>query len=149
MPHIGADRVQSRLDGFFETRPEVLFAYLFGSVARGNAGALSDIDIAVYLDPLQLPKKTGYGFHCELLVELQALLANDTDLVVLNQASTVLRYQVIKDGTLIFCRSEDSRRDFHDHAVKAYLDLKPLLKAQRYYLHKRVAAGTFGGGNFG
>jgi predicted nucleotidyltransferase len=149
MSPLNADQVKFRLVGFFETRHEVIFAYLFGSVARGNAGPLSDIDIAVYLDPLQLPKKTGYGFHSELLVELQALLANDTDLVLLNQASTVTKYQVIKNGMLIFCRSEESRRDFHDHTVKAYLDLKPLLKVQRFYLQKRLATGIFGGGNVG
>ena len=34
----------------FERQPDVVAAYLFGSQARGDAGPLSDVDSAVWLD---------------------------------------------------------------------------------------------------
>jgi uncharacterized protein len=105
--------------------------------------------IAVFLDPLHIPQDCGYGYKSELLVELRAVLASEVDLVILNDVSTVLRFQVLKSGILIFCRSEDERRTFHENAIKNYLDIKPLLKVQSQYLHKRLAEGTFGGGSIG
>lgn len=149
MASLSAEQVKSRLNPFFAARPEVSFAYLFGSVAKGSAGTLSDIDIAVFLDPLQLPREGGYGYQSELLVDLKAVLAGEVDLVILNVVSTILKFQVLKNGVLIYCRSEDNRRLFHENTVKTYLDLKPLLKVQNYYLHKRFAEGTFGGESAG
>jgi predicted nucleotidyltransferase len=141
--------VKSRLLPFFAARQEVAFAYLFGSVAKGNAGKLSDIDIAVFLDPPELPQDDGYGYQSELLVELRELLAAEVDLVILNSAPTTLKFQVLKNGILIYCRSEDERRLFHENTVKMYLDFKPFLKVQSDYLYKRLAEGAFGGGNTG
>jgi hypothetical protein len=38
------------IKNFLANTRVVKFAYLFGSHARGNAGPLSDVDLAVYLD---------------------------------------------------------------------------------------------------
>jgi len=146
MTAIRKEQVKSKLLPFFSDRKEILFAYLFGSVAKGSAGRLSDIDIAVYLDPSQISQANGYGYKSELLVDLQAVLKDKVDLVILNEASTVLGYQVLKTGTLVYCALESERRKFHENTVKKYLDLKPLLKVQSYYLRKRLAEGKFGGG---
>ena len=147
MTAIRKEQIESKLLLFFSERKEVLFAYLFGSVAKESAGRLSDIDIAVYLDPVMIPEAGGYGYQSELIVELQAILKDKVDLVVLNEAPTVLRFQVLKSGSLIYCASEAERRKFHENTMNKYLDLKPLLKVQSYYLQKRLAQGTFGGGN--
>lgn len=149
MALVSEDFVKLKLPPFFTGKKEVVFAYLFGSVAKGTSGNLSDTDIAIYIDPCQLPRDGGYGYQSELLVELQAVLAGKVDVVILNSASTILKFQVLKSGILIYCRSEDERRLFHENAVKKYLDLKPLLKVQSYYLRKRLAEGTFGGGRVG
>ena len=37
------------IQSYFAGQPEVVVAYLFGSVARGRANHLSDVDIAVLL----------------------------------------------------------------------------------------------------
>jgi len=137
---------KSRLQPFFTDKPEIAFAYLFGSVAKGNAGRLSDIDIAIFLDPMRLVRDSGYGYQSELSVELQSILSGQVDLVILNDASTILRFQVLKNGVLIYCRSEKQRRVFHEDAVGKYLDFKPFLKTQSRYLYKRLAEGSFGGG---
>jgi len=149
MAFVNKEFVKSKLPSFFSAKREITFAYLFGSVAKGSAGKLSDIDIAVFINPMYLPLDSGYGYKSELLVELQAVLAGEVDLVILNSASTMLKFQVLKNGALIYCRSEDERRMFHEKAILKYLDIKPLLKIQGHYLRKRLANGTFGGGSVG
>jgi hypothetical protein len=47
MPSV--DDLQAKLRAVLEPRSEVLVAYLFGSVARGTSGPLSDVDVAVLL----------------------------------------------------------------------------------------------------
>jgi predicted nucleotidyltransferase len=149
MAFVNKELVKSKLLPFFSAKREITFAYLFGSVAKGNAGTLSDIDIAVFIDPMYLPRDIGYGYKSELIVELQAVLAGKVDLVILNSASTMLKFQILKNGALICCRSEDERRMFHEKAILKYLDIKPLLKIQGHYLRKRLAKGSFGGGGVG
>ncbi len=147
MAVLGEEQIRSKLFPFFSERKEIVFVYLFGSAAVGKAGKLSDIDLALYIDPGLIPVAYGYGYQSEAIVELQSILKSKVDLVVLNEAPTVLRFQVLKNGALIYCASEDERRNFHEHTMKKYLDLKPLLRVQGYYLHKRLAEGKFGGGS--
>ena len=45
------------LQRFFADREEVAFAYIFGSVARGKSGPLSDIDIAVMCEDCETDVK--------------------------------------------------------------------------------------------
>lgn len=149
MEPLSVAQVENVLVPFFKTRPEVTFAYLFGSVARGTAGKLSDIDIAIFIDPSRLPPVGSFGYQSEIIVDLQALLQRDVDVVILNDASTMIRFQVLKHGKLVFCRSDSERRLFHEKAVTQYLDIKPLLQVQRHYLHKQLDEGTFGGGKSG
>lgn len=42
--------LKKTITDFLDPLPYIRFAYLFGSLASGNAGALSDIDIAVFFD---------------------------------------------------------------------------------------------------
>ncbi len=149
MAPVSVEQVQSRLLSFFDRRPEIIFAYLFGSVAKGTAGKLSDIDIAVFVDALHLPPNRGYGYQSELVVELQSILNAPVDVVILNDTPTILKFNVLQSGILIFCRLEDKRRAFHEEVVRTYLDFKPLLEIQNLYLYRQVAEGTFGGGKTG
>ncbi len=126
------------------TRPEIIFAYLFGSVATKKTNTLSDLDLAIYLDPHYRQRKKGYGYQSELIAELSSLLSTSVDVVILNRASTILKYQVIKNGVLIFSRCNKARREFHEKTIRDYLDLKPLLKVQQQYLRQRFSKPSFG-----
>ncbi len=142
-------QVEEKLRQLLEKRREILFAYLFGSFARGTAGNLSDVDVAIFLDKGQIPGSGPYGYKSEMMVTLRQYTGKDVDLVILNDASTLLRFQVIKDGKLLLCRSEGDRLRFHEKSLREYLDFKPFFDVQRYYLKKRLAEGTFGGGEVG
>jgi len=129
-----------------EIKPSIRFAYLFGSQAKGGGGVLSDIDIAVFFDEaIVYTGENTYGPEYELVLELEkALGAERVDLVVLNKAPIFLRFQVLKGGELIFCRSEKDRLRFHEETIRLYLDFLPFRNVQNAYLRKRIAGGTYG-----
>lgn len=88
-----------------ENDKRVRFAYLFGSLARGQAGPLSDTDIAVYLD-----RRVKFDDYRLKLMEKLAKILEDgnLDLLVLNQAPPLLRHEIIKYGILL--KDDASRR---------------------------------------
>lgn len=90
----------------FKNHPEVKLAYLFGSVATGNTGPLSDYDFAVYLSSRDA--RTVFAIKSVLLQELSIALKTDNlDIVVLDTAeSPELKYAVITEGLLIMDRDE-------------------------------------------
>jgi predicted nucleotidyltransferase len=103
----------------------VVFAYLFGSQAKGTAGSLSDIDIAVYFDD-EVDTTEYFDLKLEVLGEITDLYKTDeVDLVVLNEAPPLLAHRILKDGLLIFSDNEKVRLAFEVKAVLKYLDWKP------------------------
>jgi hypothetical protein len=130
-------------------REEIMFAYLFGSHARGTANKLSDVDVAVFLDELRLPPVGHYGYKSELLVAMRQELREPLDFVILNEAPLPLRFRVLRDGKLLFCRDTRVRITFHEKTMRDYLDFRPMQKIQVEYLHKRMAEGRFGGARDG
>ncbi len=107
---------------------EVIFAYLFGSHARGEAGKLSDIDIAVYLDP-SLPQDTMWDTFLDIASRL-SFRDVKVDVVLLNTASYRLAFEVLK-GRLLFSRDEGMRKEFTYRTLRTYLD-------RRYYDRRRA-----------
>ena len=140
------EQIKEKAQPFFASRPEVLFVYLFGSVAADQNTISSDLDLALYLDSAFQKPSTGYGYQSELITELSAILGTTTDVVILNKAALSLKFQVINKGILIYNCADQARRDFHEKAVREYLDFKPFLEVQAQYLKKRLREKTFGGG---
>jgi len=139
------EELLAKLAPAISAKPEIIFAYLFGSVAKGTAGNKSDVDVAVFLDPSFAINEEGFGYLSVLTEELSALLSTRVDVVILNSAKIVLKHQVLKSGILIYTKSNEARRTFHERTIREYLDFKPALLVQREYMHKRLLNGTFGG----
>ena len=60
---------EQKIIALAQQRPEVQVVWLYGSHAKGNAGAYSDIDLAVAFDPVQLANKLETRLRPELLAE--------------------------------------------------------------------------------
>jgi uncharacterized protein len=144
-----SDRVLPVLKTVLTSKPEIRFAYLFGSLATNTANALSDIDVAVFIDPSYKHSSRGFGYQSELIEELSSLTSHPVDLVILNKAPTLLKHRIISNGILIFSRSDAERREFHETTNRNYLDLKPIYKVQQEYLRKRLQKANCGGGTSG
>lgn len=96
----------------------IVFAYLFGSRAKGEARQESDYDIAVF------PRESlSARDRFELQQQLALALQNDVDLVDLTTANDVLRVQVIGDGKLIFSIDEPQREYFDMYALSDFARL--------------------------
>jgi len=129
------------LERYFASFDDVVTAYLFGSYARRQAGPLSDVDVAVLL--------TGApdSQHCldrrlEIIGGLMELLhVNDVDVVILNQVPLALRYRVLRDGVLLYCRDQQARIEFTARTVSEYLDFKPILQRHERAILERARKG--------
>lgn len=105
----------------------VIAAYLFGSQASGATTPLSDIDIAVLLEP---DTPSPGRLQAELISDLMLVLRrSDIDVVVLNTAPPLLKARAIS-GRLLYCRDELARVRFEVAARRGYFDTKPLRDAQ-------------------
>jgi len=125
-------------------KEEIIFAYIYGSVARDQANRLSDIDLAVYIDEDKKPEAGPFGYRSDLITELQPLAGNDIDLIILNDASNLLAYNVFKEGKLLFNKDPDLRTRVQARTVDKYLDFLPMLKVQERYLNERIDQDRFG-----
>lgn len=109
--------------------PFVLCAYLFGSVARGDAGPGSDVDIAVLTS-----KDLGPGLLdplTRLKMDLEDALGQRVDLVHLSQAPPELVHRVLRDGHLLLDKEPNGRISFEVQARNEYWDLLPILNEYR------------------
>ena len=105
----------SRLKERLDRDPNVRFAMIFGSHARGVARAGSDLDLAVYFThpPAGLD-------HLDLLSELSDLAGHEVDLVVLNRASALLRHQVLKSRIPLCLKDRLVYTAFREKAMADY-----------------------------
>jgi predicted nucleotidyltransferase len=114
----------SRLAEFFKSGEYVELAYLFGSTAEGKEGPLSDIDIGVYLSS-KLTKGERIKKRLEFTAELADLLKTDKiDLIIMNDASPVISFEIIKPNIPVFIKDEDLKLDVEQEIMSRYLDRK-------------------------
>lgn len=115
-------RVEDALNAIASRCASVEAAYLFGSVARNEAGPLSDVDVAILTEPAQADQTAG----CVQDELCRALKTDRVELVLLHNAPPPLAYRVIRDGRCVFCRDRRAKEAFETRTVMRYLDFKPL-----------------------
>lgn len=126
------------------SEPDVVAAYLFGSQAQALAGPLSDVDLAVWLDPA-LPHGRRWKRQEELLVAAaEALGTDEVQVVVLNDAPPLLVHRVLRGGERLVDRDPARRVAFETAAIERYLETIPLLEAVGRGLARRMADGSYG-----
>ena len=117
-----------RLAQILSPRDEILEAYVFGSVARGQEQTHSDVDVAVFVDP-KAKLSGGFGLRAQLTTELMASMGtNDIDVVILNQAPPLLYHRVLRDGIRIFARNLRATTVREGRAFSRYCDFVPQLE---------------------
>ena len=101
----------------------IIFAYLYGSAARGDMREDSDVDIAVFLenpedDPL---------LDASISLELEEIAGIRVDVRIINHAPAIFINQVLKDGKLLFSDDDRLRINFEVNNTNEYLDFLPLI----------------------
>lgn len=118
------------------SRRGVTLAYLFGSHAREEAGAASDVDIAVFLN---CDSKELYTSYRELMLGVREVLGSERfDLLLLNDAPPMLKFEIVSQGQLIYSRDEQTLNGFEMDAIRGFQDTAYLRRVQNNYLKERA-----------
>ncbi|HHH42292.1 MAG TPA: nucleotidyltransferase domain-containing protein [Chloroflexi bacterium] len=124
------------LKRYLERREEVVAAYLFGSHARGEADARSDVDIAFLLRP-NLPDLA----HLTLTLDWEvcdALGTDEVDVVILNTAPLEARFEILRTGRLIHSNDEALRTEWEVQTMSAWWDFRKVLDLYDCYAFRRM-----------
>jgi predicted nucleotidyltransferase len=114
---------------------EVRMAFLFGSRARGQEHAASDVDIAVLL-----PDSVGCIARLErataLAAELSRRLELRADVVVLNEAGPLLRFEAVIRGKTVLGPDLDEVFQYEQRVRMEFEDFRHI---QRFFVaeHRR------------
>jgi predicted nucleotidyltransferase len=127
---MSTDSVVETLETYFRQTPTPLVcAYLYGSRARGEEHAGSDVDVAVLLQGAT-PPQLG-GTLTTLRGELERLLRRPVDLIDVRRAPLDLVHRILRDGKLLVERDLAERVRFEVRARNEYFDLLPHLRRYR------------------
>jgi len=119
---------------YLEKRADVVFAYLFGGLAKGRPLPLSDVDIAVYFAENVNPVTN----KMEILGDLTAILQTDEiDLVVLNTAPLPLKMRILQKKKTIVDRDPFARHRYESLTMRSYFDFAKIEMdiLERRFLH--------------
>ncbi len=115
--------LQRTLAIFFRTKKKALAVYLFGSQASGRAGPRSDIDVAVLLDRKSASK--AFDLEMQWREALSRIFERDVDVVILNRADPVLKFQVYAKGAPVLIRNRREASMEKERAIDGYWDWRP------------------------
>lgn len=122
----------------------VVAAFLFGSQATGREGALSDVDVAVWLDPA-LDASERLALRLRLAAAAgRAIGSDEVHVAVLNDASPLLRHRARRSAVPLVERDAKTRVRLESRALVEYLDTKPLREELARGLRHRLAEDRFG-----
>ncbi len=122
------------LGGILGEYPFIASAYVFGSVASGKAGPMSDVDIALLLrhdapsgkDLIHTEDYLAYRIAKELGVR-------EVDIVDLNRQGLVFQHQVLKSGRLIYDADPALRIAFTASVISRFCDFEPTLRLIEHF----------------
>lgn len=123
--------------------PQLAAAWIFGSAARGDLRADSDIDVGILF---RTPGDTALDHH-RMIGELAARLESSTvphpvDVVVLESQGVIFCHRAFVEGQLIYEADHERRVDFESDTVVRALDFRPThelaLRGQAAGLRRRL-----------
>jgi len=102
--------------------PNIIAVWVFGSAQDGQIKPGSDLDIAALFETMP-----SLDEQANLRADLQqALQVDEIDLLILNQANPIVRFEAIS-GRSIFCRDRGRRAEFASLTAREYEDEMALL----------------------
>lgn len=111
----------------------IVFAYIFGSYVRKQLRSDSDIDIAIYLDT-----KMDLDTYLDLKMKLTDACKREVDLIILNEATPLLKHQIYLYNRLLFTRDKSMESNFKVKTLFEYNDMKPYLDLSYRKMIERI-----------
>lgn len=142
---MNSETICTRIRDVLANHGDLIAVYLFGSQSEGKAHGLSDVDVAVLFDD-GLSAEQMFQRTLAIGGMLEQMLPYAVDIIPLNRAGPLLRFQVIQKGKVILERDRTQRCLFHMRAMNAYYDAKPYLDYQRNAMIQRIREKGLGHG---
>ena len=110
-----------------------MLAYLFGSVAEGNALPSSDVDIALVFAPsLNLTAYERMQIEFSIATEIEHRCnIKEAGVRSIDSAPLTVKGLVLTEGVLLYSRDEEFRVDYEVYNRKMYLDFLPVVEMTR------------------
>jgi predicted nucleotidyltransferase len=135
----------SRVTAYLAKRDRLVAAYLFGSLAEETDHWLSDVDVALLL-PHNTDRATAFATRLRVAADLEKLCQRSVDVVILNHAPPLLRFQVVQRGLVLVEQDSTTRCLFQARAMSEYYDAKRYLDYQFSHLMRRIREEGLGAG---
>src|SRR5512136_1462191 len=102
------DKLQAMASTIFEKTP-VLFAYLYGSYAKGLSHPFSDLDVGIFVEGLE--RRSCLNLELSLALRIDERLDHtvESEVRVLNVLPLVVKGRILADGELIYSRDAINR----------------------------------------
>lgn len=117
------EELRTSIAAVLARHPSIAVAYVFGSVARGQAREDSDLDVGVVFE-------RGAAHDEALLARLSTELAAATgvepvDVIDLEAQGPIFAHGVLLDGFRVYVGSEARRVDFESETLARAFDFRP------------------------
>ncbi len=123
----------------------VIFAYLYGSHAKGEPHPFSDVDVAVFIESTE--RYTDLNLELSFSLKLDERLNHkcSIELRIINNLPLTVVGEVLKYGHLIYSRDEAKRVEYETQSRLAYFDFLHVIRNyQSIYRQKLLTAANNG-----
>ncbi len=127
------NKTEKQIADYLSGQQDITLAFLFGSVVSGRLQPESDVDIAVLYTRGNVP---SYDTLLDLKDNLSRILKREADVVVLNDASPIIKMQVLKNGKKIVDCDSRVYSDFFVRTINEYDDLKKVRSINEKHILK-------------
>ncbi|MCS6804940.1 MAG: nucleotidyltransferase domain-containing protein [Acidobacteriota bacterium] len=120
--------IVEKLISFFDAKPEVTLAYLYGSFLRRDEWR--DLDVAVWINEGMLMGRDAVDHVLRLGAELERFLGwprVQVDVRLMNEMGPAFQYEVIRTGRLVKSVDRPTQVRYEARVMSEYLDFKWLL----------------------
>ncbi|MCC3144979.1 nucleotidyltransferase domain-containing protein [Halanaerobium sp. Z-7514] len=121
---------------FFE---EIEVIILFGSRAREDYNSKSDLDLAFLLKSEFFSKINMIEFRINLSNYFAELTGIETDIILLNSAKPLLKFQVLKYGKKIYMSDDFDYASYFSKSLKEYFDFNYFKKLHYQKMRERLS----------
>ena len=123
----------------------VLFAYLYGSHAKGQPHPFSDVDIVVFAESTE--PYADLNLELSFSLRLDELLNHrySTEIRIINNLHLTVVGDILQHGHLIYSRDEAKRVEYETQSRMAYFDFLHIVQYHKSIYRKNLIAAANNG----